>query len=61
MVGDGDIDGLGVGARDGYGDAVGCGDIVGIAVEEPPPHAQHISLEVKSSSSNMPHQLDDGG
>ena len=50
MVGDGDIDGLGVGARDGYGDAVGCGDIVGIAVEEPPPHTQHISLAVKSSS-----------
>ena len=49
MVGDGDIDGASVGACVGY------------RVEEPPPHAQHISLEVKSSSSNMPHQLDDGG
>ena len=33
------------------------GDGVGYAVEEPPPHAQHISTEVKSSSTDVPHKL----
>ena len=57
--------GVGVGIKVGIGEGtmvgMDVGDTVGYAVKEPPPHAQHISLEVKSSSSNMPHQLDDGG
>ena len=62
IVGDEDIDGLGVGAGDVDGRGVGkgvdpVGRGVGYAVEEPPPHAQHTAVAVKSSSSYMPHQL----
>ena len=44
-LGNGDIEGLGVGAY------------VGNRVEEPPPHAQHTAVAVKSSSSYMPHEF----
>ena len=52
------IDGDGVEGFAAMGEGVGpVGRDVGYAVEEPPPHAQHTAVAVKSSSSYMPHQL----
>ena len=50
----------GVGSGDGAAEAVGAGERVGLLVGRdvslPPPHAQHISFELKSASSYLPHQ-----
>ena len=47
-----------VGERGGAGgDGAGAGGAGGLGeLASPPPHAQHISLERKSASSNEPHQ-----
>ena len=48
------IDGDGVEGFAAMGEGVGpVGRDVGYAVEEPPPHAQHMSFAVKSSSENQ--------